>query len=120
LAGGTHRASVAIAFCMNTRGLMELVAINVGRELGVVTPSMYTKLVLMAILSTAIVSPVARRLVRARTTVSDAYRADEDLNVARDVPQPVHDESATRPRRAHPIDLLTVDPSKETTSSHGT
>jgi Kef-type K+ transport system membrane component KefB len=58
------RDSLAIATCMNTRALMELVALNIGLDLGVLPPSMFTKLVLMAIVSTFIATPLIRRLTR--------------------------------------------------------
>ena len=46
---------------MNTRGLMELVVINVGLEMGMIGPQVFTMLVLMALLSTVITSPALRR-----------------------------------------------------------
>lgn len=58
------RDSLAIATCMNTRALMELVALNIGLDLGVLPPSMFTKLVVMAIVSTFIATPLIRRLTR--------------------------------------------------------
>jgi Kef-type K+ transport system membrane component KefB len=58
------RDALAIATCMNTRALMELVALNIGLDLGVLPPSMFTKLVLMAIASTFIATPLIRRLTR--------------------------------------------------------
>ena len=62
--GISARDSLAIATCMNTRALMELVALNIGLDLGVLPPSMFTKLVLMAIVSTFIATPLIRRLTR--------------------------------------------------------
>jgi hypothetical protein len=49
---------------MNTRALMELIAINIGYDLGVLPRSMFTKLVIMAILSTFMATPFIRRLMR--------------------------------------------------------
>ena len=46
---------------MNTRALMELIIINVGFDLGVISQSMFTMLVLMAIFSTVITTPALRR-----------------------------------------------------------
>jgi len=43
---------------MNTRGLMELVALNVGYELGVLSPRLFTMLVLMALVTTAMTGPL--------------------------------------------------------------
>ena len=46
---------------MNTRGLMELVVINVGLEMGMIGRQVFTMLVLMALFSTVITSPALRR-----------------------------------------------------------
>jgi hypothetical protein len=42
---------------MNTRGLVELVALNIGFELGVLTPEIFTMLVIMALVTTFMTSP---------------------------------------------------------------
>lgn len=62
--GEPRRRALTIATCMNTRALMELVAINVGMDLGVLTPSMFTKLVIMALVSTFMATPLIRWLMR--------------------------------------------------------
>ena len=49
-----------IGIMMNTRALMELVVINIGYDLGVIPPTVFTMLVLMAILSTVVTAPVLR------------------------------------------------------------
>ena len=54
------RESRAIGVMMNTRGLMELVVINVGLDLGVIPPEVFTMLVIMAIASTVITTPVLK------------------------------------------------------------
>lgn len=46
---------------MNTRALMELVVINVGYDLGVISRQVFTMLVLMAVFSTVITTPLLRR-----------------------------------------------------------
>ena len=50
-----------IGMLMNTRGLMELIVINVGLEMGMIGQQVYTMLVLMALVSTVITSPALRR-----------------------------------------------------------
>jgi Kef-type K+ transport system membrane component KefB len=50
-----------IGMLMNTRGLMELIVINVGLEMGMIGPQVFTMLVLMALFSTVITSPALRR-----------------------------------------------------------
>jgi Kef-type K+ transport system membrane component KefB len=45
---------------MNTRALMELIVINAGLDLGVIPPSVFTMLVIMAIVSTIVTTPALR------------------------------------------------------------
>ena len=58
--GMEPREAKAIGIMMNTRALMELVVINVGLDLGVIPPDVFTMLVIMAILSTVITTPALR------------------------------------------------------------
>ena len=53
--------SKVLGILMNTRALMELIVINVGYDLGVISQNLFTMLVLMAIISTVITSPLLRR-----------------------------------------------------------
>lgn len=64
VAGEDNRAALTVATCMNTRALMELIALNVGYDLGVLPRSMFTKLVIMAIVSTFMATPLIRWLMR--------------------------------------------------------
>lgn len=59
--GLNHQESKVIGILMNTRGLMELIIINVGFDLGVISQNVFTMLVLMAIFSTVITAPMLRR-----------------------------------------------------------
>ena len=43
---------------MNTRGLMELIVLNVGLDLGVLSPTLFTMLVIMAIVTTFATTPI--------------------------------------------------------------
>jgi Kef-type K+ transport system membrane component KefB len=75
--GQSWRESWAIGTLMNARGLMELIMINIGLQAHVITPVLYTMLVLMAILTTVMTSPIFelfyRRLkVLENNGVSDA------------------------------------------------
>jgi Kef-type K+ transport system membrane component KefB len=55
-----HAESAMIGYMMNTRALMELIVINVGLDLGVISPSVFTMLVIMAIFSTVITTPALK------------------------------------------------------------
>src|SRR6185436_16210366 len=52
------RESAAIGILMNTRGLMELVILNIGRELGVITDAVFAMMVIMALVTTALTTPI--------------------------------------------------------------
>jgi Kef-type K+ transport system membrane component KefB len=58
--GFDHPESSMMGFMMNTRALMELIVINVGFDLGVISQKMFTMLVIMAIVSTVITTPAIR------------------------------------------------------------
>ena len=58
--GWDHPQSAMIGFMMNTRALMELIVLNVGLDLGVISPKLFTMLVIMAIVSTIITTPALR------------------------------------------------------------
>lgn len=60
-AGRPGAESRIIAVMMNTRALMELVVINVGYDLGVIPPAVFTMLVIMAVVSTLVTAPALRR-----------------------------------------------------------
>jgi Kef-type K+ transport system membrane component KefB len=52
------RTAGALGVLMNTRGLMELIALNTGLELGVITPTLFTMMVLMALATTLATTPI--------------------------------------------------------------
>lgn len=58
MSGFPSREAVCIGLMMNTRALMELVVINVGADLGAITPSVFCMLVIMALLTTAMTTPL--------------------------------------------------------------
>jgi Kef-type K+ transport system membrane component KefB len=56
--GSPWREAAALGALMNTRGLMELIALNVGYDLGILTPEIFTMMVIMALVTTAMASPL--------------------------------------------------------------
>ena len=58
IAGEPWRESVMIGTLMNARGLVELVILNIGLQRGVITPTLFTIMVLMAIITTIMVLPI--------------------------------------------------------------
>lgn len=61
--GENHRSALTIGISMNTRGLMELITLNIGYDLGVLPKQMFTMLVIMSIVSTYMATPLIRRLM---------------------------------------------------------
>jgi Kef-type K+ transport system membrane component KefB len=62
LTGLGWRDSAALGTLMNTRGLMELIVLNVGFELKIISPTLYSMMVLMALATTMATAPVLRLL----------------------------------------------------------
>lgn len=65
LTGLGMRESAGLGVLMNTRGLMELVVLNIGLDLGVISPTLFTMMVVMAIVTTLATSPALDRILRA-------------------------------------------------------
>lgn len=58
LAGEDNRTALGIGALMNSRGLMELIIINIGLQKGIIGPALFSMLVLMAVITTMMASPV--------------------------------------------------------------
>jgi Kef-type K+ transport system membrane component KefB len=66
LAGESNRDAMAIGSLMNARGLMELIIINIGLQAGVIESGLFSILVLMAIVSTLLATPLFNFVTRDR------------------------------------------------------
>lgn len=62
LAGEPARDAVAIGALMNARGLMELILLNIGYERGVITQTLFTVMVIMAVVTTLMAVPFFNRV----------------------------------------------------------
>lgn len=60
--GLNWRLSAALGVLMNTRGLMELIVLNIGLELGVISPSLFAMMVIMALATTIATTPILHAL----------------------------------------------------------
>lgn len=58
VAGLSWRDAISVGIFMNTRGLMELVVLNIGLDLGVISPAVFSMMVLMAIGTTFMTTPL--------------------------------------------------------------
>src|SRR5881398_2943471 len=66
LTGLRWREATALGVLMNTRGLMELIVLNIGLDLGVISPTLFTMMVLMALLTTFATTPLMEWVYDAR------------------------------------------------------
>ena len=64
LVGESWKDSFTIGTLMNTRGLMDLVALNIGYEMGVLPPSIFVILVIMALVTTFMTTPLLHLVER--------------------------------------------------------
>lgn len=64
LSGFDWRESLEIGALMNTRGLMELIVLNIGYNLGVLKPEVFTMMVFMALITTFMTAPILNYLER--------------------------------------------------------
>ena len=56
------RESVALGALMNARGLIELILLNIGLQAGIITPTLFTILVMVAVITTLMTSPIFERV----------------------------------------------------------
>lgn len=64
LVGESWKDSLTVGTLMNTRGLMELVALNIGYEMGILPPSIFVILVIMALVTTFMTTPLLHLVER--------------------------------------------------------
>ena len=76
MAGLPWRDATSLGILMNTRGLMELIALNIGLDIGVISPTVFTIMVLMALITTFMTSPLLEWVYPAKPVlVEDRVRA---------------------------------------------
>jgi hypothetical protein len=73
LVGQNWRDSLSIGALMNTRGLMELVVLNIGYDLGVLSPKVFAMMVIMALITTFMTGP-------ALDIINRIYRKAPDID----------------------------------------
>ena len=67
LTGMKWRESLQLGALMNTRGLMELIALSIGYDMGILSQRIFTMLVIMALVTTIMTSPLVTFLGKKRT-----------------------------------------------------
>jgi Kef-type K+ transport system membrane component KefB len=84
LTGLGWRTSASLGLLMNTRGLMELIALNIGLDLGVISPALFAMMVLMALVTTMMTTPLLQLLTRRPADpLGGAARSEEFANQIR-------------------------------------
>src|SRR5215211_6919092 len=107
-AGLRMRESMALGALMNTRGLTELIVVTVGLNYGVVSPALFTMLVLVALVTTFMAGPALRLIDPGRQL---SVPTEEELQVAPTVRQA--DLDGPLPKRSiliAPLDDQNLDP----------
>jgi Kef-type K+ transport system membrane component KefB len=74
LAGRPNRESLAIGALMNARGLMELIMLNIGLQRGLITPTLFTVMVMMTLVTTMAAGPLFEWAWRGSSEVADGAR----------------------------------------------
>ena len=87
--------SSALGVLMNTRGLMELIVLNIGLQLKVISPALFAMLVLMALVTTFATTPILHLITRGRNLAEEDETAKAPI-----APRPalVHPERASERR----------------------
>jgi Kef-type K+ transport system membrane component KefB len=72
ITGVGWREGAALGVLMNTRGLMELIVLNIGLEIGVISPTLFAMLVIMALVTTFATTPVLHLIARPQSIEREA------------------------------------------------
>ena len=81
LAGEDNRTALGIGALMNSRGLMELIIINIGLQKGIIGPTLFSMLVLMAIVTTVMATPLFEAVYGRHARRSGELRPVEGMAV---------------------------------------
>ncbi len=81
--GETWRDSLSIGVLMNTRGLMELIVLNIGYEMGILPPPIFVMLVIMALVTTFMTSPALSLInfIFPEKTIEEEYQRQQAQGV---------------------------------------
>lgn len=79
ITGMSWRDSLSIGALMNTRGLMELVLLSVGLDIGVISPALFAMMVLMALVTTVMTTPLVAWLYRASDDSATSFAPSSTL-----------------------------------------
>jgi Kef-type K+ transport system membrane component KefB len=118
--GLTKRDASVLGWLMNTRGLTELIVLNIGLSLGVITPLLFTMLVIMALTTTFMTSPILEIIYGKRSQPSTEPQ-EEPQEIDYRVLVPLANPNTRRgliqlaaaiappPAQIYPLSLLEID-----------
>jgi nucleotide-binding universal stress UspA family protein len=86
ITGLSWREAGALGILMNTRGLLELVILTIGLDIGVISPALFTIMVMMALVTTAMTTPVVQWLYPAHELRNAGGESTEPLDYTVIVP----------------------------------
>lgn len=91
--GIDKREAAALGWLMNTRGLTELIVLNIGLSLGVISPVLFTMLVIMALVTTFMTSPLLewtypKQLIRLNVVEPEAAEIEPSYRILVPVANP--------------------------------
>ncbi len=78
--GITNREALGIGALMNARGLMELIIINVGLQRGIISVELFATLVVMAVVTTLMASPIFDYLVQSPSVIPPSEAAGHSIS----------------------------------------
>ncbi len=81
--GSGWREGLSLGVLMNTRGLMEIVVLNIGLDLRVISPTLFAMLVVMALVTTLATSPVLHIIVGRRARLEETSTSADDTQTVR-------------------------------------
>jgi len=77
--GEPWRESLSLGVLMNTRGLVDLIVLNIGLDLGVLSPTLFAILVIMAIVTTMMASPLLALLGYRQKSLQDVGQEIDNI-----------------------------------------
>jgi Kef-type K+ transport system membrane component KefB len=117
MVGLTWRESLGLGILMNCRGLTELVILNIGLDLGVIPPTLFAMLVIMALVTTFMTTPILAAIYpreeQARMIAEEGDAADDSVfRVLVHVPSPanafelVHTAMSLAANQDQPVEVV--------------
>ncbi len=99
VSGINKREASALGWLMNTRGLTELIVLNIGLELGVISPLIFTMLVIMVLVTTFMTSPLLEWTYPKKLIRLDVMEPDSEGETDTEIDTTAGSETYLRPYR---------------------